>query len=85
MPQPSAGDVLIRQTAVGLNFVDTYFRRGLYPWPVQQNLTLGTEGAGVVEAVGPEVSGFAIGDRAKRFCSMPRQAASDLWPGNGSI
>jgi NADPH2:quinone reductase len=62
-PVPAAGQVLLRQTAVGLNFIDIYFRKGLYPWPVESDLVLGSEGAGVVEAVGPEVAGFAAGQR----------------------
>ena len=60
---PSATDVLIRQTAIGVNFIDVYFRTGLYPWPSEKELILGSEGAGIVEAVGPQVSGFSIGDR----------------------
>ena len=63
LPVPSATDVLIRQTAVGVNFIDVYFRSGLYPWPVEKDLVLGSEGAGVVEAVGSAVSGFSVGDR----------------------
>lgn len=63
MPVPSATDVLIRQTAIGVNFIDVYFRSGLYPWPVEKDLILGSEGAGVVEAVGSEISGFSVGDR----------------------
>lgn len=63
MPVPSATDVRIRQTAVGVNFIDVYFRSGLYPWPVEKDLVLGSEGAGVVEAVGSGVSNFSIGDR----------------------
>ena len=63
MPVPSATDVLIRQTAVGVYFIDVYFRSGLYPWPVEKDLILGSEGAGVVEAVGSGVSNFSIGDR----------------------
>ena len=63
MPVPSATDVLIRQTAVGVNFIYVYFRSGLYPWPVEKDLILGSEGAGVVEAVGSGVSNFSIGDR----------------------
>jgi NADPH2:quinone reductase len=62
-PVPSAGEVLIRQTAVGVNFIDVYFRTGLYPWPVEDDLIVGSEGAGIVEAVGSQVSGFSIGDR----------------------
>ncbi len=58
---PGEGQVLVRNTAVGLNFVDTYQRAGLYPMPLP--FTLGSEGAGVVEAVGPKVKDFKVGDR----------------------
>ena len=51
----------VRSTAVGLNFVDTYQRSGLYQLPLP--FTLGSEGAGVVEAVGPKVKEFKVGDR----------------------
>jgi len=53
--------VRVRNTAVGLNYIDTYHRSGLYP--LQMPLTLGSEGAGVVEAVGPKVKDFKVGDR----------------------
>ncbi len=59
--QPGPGQVLVRNTAVGLNYVDTYVRSGLYPTPLPT--TLGTEGAGVIEAVGPKVKEFKAGDR----------------------
>lgn len=62
-PLPGPGEVAIRHTAIGVNFLDIYIRSGLYPWPVERDLVLGSEGAGVVEAVGPGVSGFAEGDR----------------------
>ena len=62
-PIPGPGEVMIRQTAVGLNFLDIYFRTGLYPWPVEQDLILGSEGAGVVEVVGEGVHGISVGDR----------------------
>lgn len=58
---PGPGQVLVRNTAVGLNFIDTYHRRGLYS--VALPATLGMEGAGIVEGVGPKVSGFKAGDR----------------------
>lgn len=53
--RPGPGEVLLRQTAIGLNFIDVYFRTGLYPWPVEEDLVTGSEGAGVVEAVGEGV------------------------------
>src|SRR5688500_14267606 len=58
---PGPGEVRVRNTAVGLNFIDTYHRSGLYP--MQLPLSLGMEGAGVVEAVGRKVSDFKVGDR----------------------
>jgi NADPH2:quinone reductase len=58
---PGPGEVKVRNTAVGLNYIDTYHRSGLYPMPMP--LTLGSEGAGVVEAVGPKVKDFKVGDR----------------------
>ena len=58
---PGPGQVRVRNTAVGLNFIDTYHRSGLYP--MQLPMTLGMEGAGVVEAVGPKVKEFKPGDR----------------------
>ena len=63
LPTPVAGpgEVLIRHEAIGLNFIDTYFRSGLYPGPMP--VVLGTEGAGVVEAVGEGVGGLKPGDR----------------------
>ncbi len=59
--EPGPGQVRVRNTAVGLNFIDTYHRTGLYP--NQLPLTLGMEGAGVVEKVGPKVKDFKVGDR----------------------
>jgi len=59
---PGAGEVRVRNHAIGLNFIDTYFRSGLYAPPSLPS-GLGTEGAGVVEAVGEGVQDFQIGDR----------------------
>ncbi len=58
---PSAGEVRVRHHAVGLNYIDTYHRSGLYPLPLPSGI--GVEAAGVVEAVGAGVDLFAVGDR----------------------
>jgi NADPH2:quinone reductase len=58
---PGRGEIRIRQTAIGVNFIDTYHRSGLYPMALPAGI--GLEAAGVVEAIGPEVVDFAAGDR----------------------
>jgi len=59
--EPGPGQIRLRQEAAGLNFIDVYHRTGLYPQPLP--FTPGVEGAGVVEAVGPDVTGVKVGDR----------------------
>jgi NADPH2:quinone reductase len=66
--RPGPGEVLLRQTAVGLNFIDTYHRTGLYPLSLPG--VLGMEGAGFVEEVGPEVSEVKPGDRVA-YAGLP--------------
>jgi NADPH2:quinone reductase len=61
VPPPGPGEILIRHTAIGLNFIDVYHRSGLYPLPLP--FTPGTEGAGVVEALGEGVTTLKKGDR----------------------
>ncbi|RJS93527.1 quinone oxidoreductase [Salinisphaera sp. Q1T1-3] len=61
LPAPGPGEVRIANKAIGLNFIDIYFRNGLYP--IDLPSPLGTEGAGIVEAVGDGVTEFAEGDR----------------------
>lgn len=61
IPRPRKGEVLVRNTAVGLNFIDTYHRSGLYP--LSTPFTLGVEGAGIIEKIGPDVDNFQVGDR----------------------
>ncbi|MET0370117.1 MAG: quinone oxidoreductase [Sphingobium sp.] len=58
---PAAGQVKLRQTAIGLNFIDVYTRTGLYPGPTPA--VLGVEAAGVIEALGDGVEGLKVGDR----------------------
>ena len=61
VPAPAAGEATVRHHAVGLNFIDTYHRTGLYPLPLPSGV--GLEGAGVVEAVGAGVTEVKVGDR----------------------
>ncbi|VFA82047.1 Quinone oxidoreductase 1 [Gordonia paraffinivorans] len=60
-PIPATDEVIVRTTAVGVNFIDTYLRRGLYP--STPPYVPGTEGAGEIVAVGPEVTGLEVGQR----------------------
>lgn len=69
VPDPGPGEAVIRQTASGLNFIDVYFRTGLYPAP-SFPLTIGNEGVGVVEAVGDGVTEVAVGDRVAYCMSL---------------
>jgi NADPH2:quinone reductase len=68
LSQPGPGEVLIRHQACGLNYIDVYQRSGLYPLALP--LSLGMEGAGVIEAVGPDVTHLKVGDRAA-YASNP--------------
>ena len=61
--KPGKGEVLVRHSAIGVNFIDVYFRSGLYPWPVEKDLILGSEAAGTIVAMGEGVSEFNIGDK----------------------
>jgi len=72
---PGPGEIRIRHKAVGLNFIDTYQRSGLYPFPMP--LQLGMEASGVVEAVGEGVTHLKAGDRAA-YASQPPGAYSEL-------
>lgn len=65
LPAPGPGEVCVRHTAIGLNFIDTYHRSGLYPGPLPAGL--GIEAAGVVESVGAGVEGLASGDHVATF------------------
>jgi NADPH2:quinone reductase len=59
---PGRGEVRIQQKAIGVNFIDTYFRKGIYPWPTTP-LIPGGEASGIVEGVGEGVTDFKLGDR----------------------
>ncbi|MCS6947885.1 MAG: quinone oxidoreductase [Steroidobacteraceae bacterium] len=69
VPPPGPGQVQIRQTAIGLNFIDTYYRSGLYPMALPG--VLGQEAAGVIAAVGPRVRGLRKGDRVAYVDARP--------------
>ncbi len=68
LPQPAPGQVRLRHTAIGVNFIDTYHRSGLYPVPLPA--TLGGEAVGTIEALGEGVTGFHLGQRVG-YCTQP--------------
>ena len=61
VPAPSAGELQVRHTAIGLNYIDIYHRTGVYP--IKLPAIIGSEAVGIVEAIGPGISGFKPGDR----------------------
>lgn len=65
LPPPGPGEVRFETRAVGLNFIDTYHRRGIYPLELPSGL--GLEASGVITAIGKDVTGFALGDRVATF------------------
>ena len=75
LPAPAPGEARIRHTAIGLNFIDTYHRTGLYP--IELPGGLGTEAAGVVEAAGASVADLAPGDRVV-YTGAPLGAYADF-------
>jgi NADPH2:quinone reductase len=81
---PGPGQIRIKQHAVGLNYLDTYHRTGLYPLPLPSGL--GSEAAGVVEAVGPGVTEFKAGDRVA-YASAPVGAYAEarLYPADRAV
>ena len=78
LPGPRGDQVLVRHTAIGLNYIDTYQRSGLYPLPLPSRL--GMEAAGVVEAVGDEVSDLAVGDRVAYAGTLGAYAEANVVP-----
>lgn len=73
-PAPGPDEILIRHHAVGVNYIDTYHRSGLYPIPLPSGI--GLEAAGVIEAVGSEIDSLKVGDRVG-YCSGPIGAYSE--------
>lgn len=76
-PAPGPGEVLLRHRAIGLNFIDIYFRTGLYPPPQGLPFTPGLEASGVIEALGEGVANFAVGQRVA-YGTGPLGAYADL-------
>jgi NADPH2:quinone reductase len=70
VPAPAEGQALVRHTAIGVNYIDVYHRTGLYPLPAYPTV-IGMEGAGVVEAVGPDVTDIEPGDRVAYAAPPP--------------
>ena len=75
---PNGEMVLIRHTAIGLNFIDTYHRSGLYTLPLPTRL--GVEAAGIVEAIGEEVSGISVGDHVAYAGGLGAYGEANLMP-----
>lgn len=82
-PSPGPGQILIRHHAVGLNYIDTYHRSGLYP--VKTPLVIGLEAAGVVESLGPGVTRFAVGDRVAYNGTMGAYAEAAVVPADRAV
>ena len=68
LKDPKSGEVLIKNQAIGLNYIDTYHRSGLYPIELPSHI--GIEGAGIIEKIGPDIKEFKIGDKVA-YASMP--------------
>src|SRR3978361_743720 len=78
VPAPAAGEVRIRQHAVGLNFIDVYFRTGLYKAPTMPFIA-GNEASGEVVEVGPGVTGFHPGDRVAYYSALGSYATERVF------
>jgi NADPH:quinone reductase len=84
VPAPGQGQVRVKQHAAGLNYIDTYFRSGLYPAP-SMPFVIGNEGAGEVTAVGPGVSDIKVGDRVAYAPVLGGYAAERILPADRAV
>jgi NADPH:quinone reductase len=82
---PGAGQIRIKQKACGINFIDTYFRQGMYPSPVGMPFVAGNEGAGDVVAVGPGVADIKVGDRIAYVTALGGYAAERVMPADRAV
>ncbi|HEY0223927.1 MAG TPA: quinone oxidoreductase [Pseudolabrys sp.] len=85
VPAPGQGQIKIKQFACGVNFIDTYFRVGMYPSPVGMPFVSGNEGAGEVTAVGPGVTDVKVGDRIAYVVPLGGYAAERLLPAERAV
>ncbi len=85
VPAPGQGQVKLKQHAIGVNFIDTYFRQGMYPSPVGMPFVAGNEGAGEVTAVGPGVTDVKVGDRVAYVVPLGAYAAERLLPAERAV
>jgi NADPH:quinone reductase len=85
IPAPGQGQIKIKQHACGVNFIDTYFRMGMYPSPVGMPFVAGNEGAGEVIAVGPGVTDIKVGDRVAYVVPLGGYAAERLLPADRAV
>jgi NADPH2:quinone reductase len=83
-PEPGHGEVLLRHDAIGLNYIDVYFRNGTYKLPTLPAI-IGQEGAGVVAAVGPDVTSLNVGDRVAYAGPLGAYASERVIPADRVI
>ena len=82
---PGPGQIKIKNHACGVNFIDTYFRMGMYPSPVGLPFVSGNEGAGEIIAVGPGVTDLKVGDRVGYTSALGAYAAERLLPADRAV
>ncbi|MGE3870926.1 MAG: quinone oxidoreductase [Pseudorhodoplanes sp.] len=82
---PGQGQIRVKQHACGVNYIDTYFRMGMYPSPVGMPFVAGNEGAGEVTAVGPGVADIKVGDRIAYVTGLGGYAAERLMPADRAV
>jgi NADPH2:quinone reductase len=85
VPAPGQGQLRVKQYACGVNFIDVYFRMGMYPSPVGLPFVAGNEGAGEVTAVGPGVTDFKVGDHVGYVTGLGCYAAERLVPADRAV
>ncbi len=85
IPAPGQGQIKLKQHACGVNYIDTYFRMGMYPSPVGLPFTSGNEGAGEVIAVGPGVTDIKVGDRIGYVVGLGGYAQERVMPADRAV